>query len=139
MKKIDGRKCNSSKNGIILSNFKWQGECKKPITHCVYKKYYAWNPIVRACECCKNLNTSGNCTCIKSVPDNLVIPLNEITDTLETVTINFIEKSVTDKANFWLICAFLLESMQLILLIIIAVNCYYCKKYRSITECLVSY
>lgn len=55
--KIDGRKCNSSKNGIILSNFKWQDECKKPITHCVYRKYYAWNLIVRACECCKNLNT----------------------------------------------------------------------------------
>ena len=91
----------------------------KTIKHCVYEEDYNWNPSISTCDCGKDCDTSEylqNCTCMKSLADDLVVTRNEIVDTPETTSI-----SPSDKINCWLISVVLLAIVCLLLLEVIVV------------------
>lgn len=67
-----------------------------------------------------------NCTCTENFIDDLPATYDEIVDMLETTSINSVDKKVTDKPDYWLICTVLLVSMCLLWLTTVAINCYYC-------------
>ena len=84
-----GRKCNS--------NQKWnidelQCEFKYPIKHRVFKKDYIWNPYTRSSETDEYL---------ESITGDSVIICGEIIDTSITAPINFNDKKVTYKIDYY--------------------------------------
>ena len=64
---------------------------KKLIKHHVCKENYAWKPSTCACECDKHCEIDKylkNCTCVKSIIDDLLVTCDKTEDTPETVSIN---------------------------------------------------
>ena len=74
--KFNGKICNSNQK---WNNEKCRHECKIPIKHRVYKDSYVWNPSTCDCEIIRYL---------KSIVYDLVSTCDEITDVLDTVSIN---------------------------------------------------
>ena len=78
--------------------------------------------------------------CIKSFADNLVTACDEILDTSETASINSFQTEVAYKTDYFITSTILLVTMCLfLLLIMVAINCYYHRKQACTTEYLVPY
>ena len=115
-----------------MNSDKCQYACKKC---CTCKKDYSWNPNTCICE---------NSNYLKSIVDDSVIVYDEIINVTESVStnvtittltnftssvsINSDDKKVRYKMNCYILHAFLLVN---ILLVMIALTCYHYVKHRS--------
>ena len=85
----------------------------------ICKENSAWNPSTCLCKCDKDCEIGEyleNYTSIKN--------LCEVVDMPESASINAIDKNVTNTTNYWLLSIVLLAIMDLLLLIVLVINCY---------------